>query len=176
MQQHELKPHASRLKKRQPVGRGACSGAGNYSGRGMKGQKARTGRKLRFGFEGGQTPLIMRMPKLRGFKPKKQSRLATVNLLTLSRSYPEGGELSPERLANDGLIPADMELKVIGKQFAAGFSAKFKIKAQQFSPGAKETITKTGGTVEELKSIRPVKQEKKKIADTAEATKEESTE
>lgn len=151
MQQHQVQPNSGRSRKHKRVGRGDGSGRGTYSGRGVKGQKARSGRTLRIGFEGGQTPLIMRMPKLKGFKPKEK-RYVAISLLALSKAYPESGELTPNQLMSDKLIPIGSELKIIGNMAIDGFIAKLDIKAHRFSVGAKEAILKGGGKINELKT------------------------
>ena len=152
MQQHELQVNPSRQRKQKRVGRGDGSGKGTTCGRGSTGQKARTGHKLRVGFEGGQTPLMMRLPKLRGFTPRHQSTLVGISLATLSNLYPDSGSITIERLQQDGFLKAGQGLKVIGNAASSEFIGKLDITAQRFSAGAKETIQKGGGKLAELAS------------------------
>lgn len=109
-----LKP---KLKKKIPkrVGRGASSGSGGYSGRGIKGQKSRTGASIPAGFEGGRMPLIRQMPKARGFKsihPKNQ----IVDIKKIIKAFPEGGAVSPKLLFQKGLISDQKSpVKIVGQ-------------------------------------------------------------
>src|SRR5690625_3496977 len=102
MKLHELKPNEGARKKRKRVGRGMASGHGKTSGRGHKGQNARSGGGVRLGFEGGQTPLFQRLPK-RGFTNVNRKEYAIVNIETLNR-FDENTEITPELLIETGII------------------------------------------------------------------------
>src|SRR3972149_633000 len=101
MQAHELRPPKGSKRARKRVGRGNASGHGTYSGRGVKGQKARAGRKPKLGFEGGQTRLIKRLPRRRGFTNIFRKEYSAVNLRDLER-FPAGTEVTPELLRQSG--------------------------------------------------------------------------
>lgn len=102
MKLHELKPAEGARKKRNRVGRGIGSGNGKTSGRGQKGQNARSGGGVRLGFEGGQTPLYRRLPK-RGFTNINRKEYAIVNLEALNR-FEDGTEVTPELLIETGVV------------------------------------------------------------------------
>lgn len=139
MKLHELETNRQ---KRKRVGRGMSSGSGKTSGRGHKGQKARS--KVRVGFEGGQTPLFQRLPK-RGFTNINRKEYAIVNLDTLNR-FEEGTEVSPELLLEAGVVSkAKSGIKILGN---GTVEKKLTVKAHKFSSAAKEAIEAAGGTVE----------------------------
>ena len=137
------KDMASKASKRR--GRGAASGIGGTSGRGHKGQKARAGKKIRLSFEGGQMPLIRRVPK-RGFFNLFRTEYDVVNIDAILRKELEG-EITPEVLKNAGLIHDVNHVKVLGE---GEISRAMTIKAHKFSKSAREKIEKAGGSVEEL--------------------------
>jgi len=139
-------------KSRKRVGRGQGSGKGRYSGRGLKGQKSRAGsHKMRAGFEGGQMPLAMRLPKLRGSTSKDAMpvgpfRTATqpVNVRDLER-FDAGSDVTPELLLAQGLVSnTRVDIKVLGD---GELTKKLTVTAHRFSAGAREKIEKAGGTV-----------------------------
>ena len=103
MRQDNLSPPAGSKRARKRVGRGNASGHGTYSGRGLKGQKARTGYKVRPGFEGGQLPLIKRLPQKRGFFNIFRTEYAIVNVDKLN-VFESGSEITPEKLLAAGLV------------------------------------------------------------------------
>lgn len=139
MKLHEMK---SIRKKRQRVGRGMASGSGKTSGRGQKGQKARS--KVRVGFEGGQTPLFQRLPK-RGFTNVNRKEYAIVNLDVLNQ-FADGTEVTPELLLEDGVISnLKSGLKVLG---GGAVEKNLTVKAHKFSASAKEAIEQAGGKTE----------------------------
>jgi len=128
------------------LGRGAATGQGGTSGKGHKGQKARAGKKIRLGFEGGQMPLIRRVPKFGFFNPFRTS-YSVVNLSDIAAKALEG-EITPEVLKNAGLVKgASVRVKVLGD---GDITKAMTIKAHKFSKSAREKIEKAGGTVEEL--------------------------
>ncbi len=144
---HNLRPNPGATKEKKRVGRGHGSGHGKTSGRGQKGQKARSGWKggTRPGFEGGQTPLYMRFPK-RGFSnaPFKKE-YTVVNVGLLNERFEEGAEITPEVLVKAGLVKKNMPVKVLGD---GEVNKKFTVKAHKFSSSAKEKIEAAGGICE----------------------------
>lgn len=144
MKLHELQPTAGSRKERNRVGRGIATGNGKTSGRGHKGQKARSGGGVRPGFEGGQNPLFRRLPK-RGFTNINRKEFAIVNLSTLNR-FEDGTEVTPELLLETGVIS---KLNDGVKVLASGaVEKKLTVKAHKFSSSAKEAIEAAGGSVE----------------------------
>lgn len=138
----ELKP-AQKSKTRTRVGRGIGSGLGKTSGRGHKGQKARSGGGVRRGFEGGQTPLYRRLPK-RGFTNIHAKNYTEVTLTMLNKSKSE--EVTAESLANDGIISKINDGIVV---LATGtLEKKLAVKAKRFTKAAKEKIEALGGKTE----------------------------
>lgn len=143
MKLHELKPSQAR-KERNRVGRGMSSGNGKTSGRGHKGQKARSGGGVRPGFEGGQMPLFQRLPK-RGFTNINRKEYAVVNLSALN-NFEEGTEVTPELLLETGLVSKlKAGIKVLGN---GSIEKKLTVKAHNFSTSAKEAIEAAGGQTE----------------------------
>ncbi len=138
-------PGAKRGPKR--VGRGPGSGHGKTSGKGHKGQKARSGGGTRPGFEGGQMPLYRRVPK-RGFTPREATVYAVVNLKSLG-SFAAGSVVDPDRLVEAGLIKkAERGLvKLLGEGEVAG---SLTVKVHAISAGARQKVEAAGGTVEVL--------------------------
>jgi large subunit ribosomal protein L15 len=129
------------------VGRGNGSGHGTFSGRGCKGQKSRAGYKMRPGFEGGQLPLIKRLPRKRGFTNIFRIKYSTVNMTELSK-FESGSEVTPETLKAAGIIK---NLAYPVKVLADGeIDRPLKVKANKFSASAKAKIEAAGGTVEEV--------------------------
>jgi len=144
---NKLSPAPGSRKDRKRVGRGDGSGHGTYSGRGQKGQKSRSGNKVRPGFEGGQLPLIKRLPKKRGFVNIFRTEYSVVNLGHLS-TFESGGEVTPEKLLAAGLIKS---LRHPIKVLAEGdLSYPLVVKAHKFSSAAKTKIEAAGGRVEEV--------------------------
>ncbi len=144
MNLHELNPVAGSHHKRKIVGRGPGSGHGKTSCRGSNGQNSRSGRGTRPGFEGGQMPLIRRVPK-RGFNIKYPKEIQIVNLQSLTR-FKDDSLISPEFLETKGLIKnQDGLIKILGN---GEVNKPLSIKAHFFSLGAKEKIEKAGGKIE----------------------------
>jgi large subunit ribosomal protein L15 len=150
-----LKPAQAR-KDRKRVGRGLGSGKGRYSTRGLKGQKARSGsHKMRDGFEGGQMPIYMRLPKMRGQYSKDampvgphRTRTVAVNVRDLER-FDAGAEITPESLAEAGLIRnTKYDLKILGE---GELTKKLSVSAHNFSKTAREKIEKAGGSISWLR-------------------------
>lgn len=143
MKLHELSTTQSR-KARKRVGRGPGSGLGKTSGRGQKGQKARSGGGVRLGFEGGQTTLARRLPK-RGFTNINRKEYAVINVKDLNR-FEDGTHVTPELLKECGLLKKQLAgVKVLGE---GTLEKKLTVTAAKFSKSAEEAIVKAGGTVE----------------------------
>ena len=144
MKLHELKPAEGSRKERNRVGRGIGSGNGKTSGRGHKGQNARSGGGVRPGFEGGQNPLFRRLPK-RGFTNINRKEYAIVNLEALNR-FEDGAEVTAALLLETGIVSNEKAgIKVLGH---GTLSKKLTVKAHKFSASAKEAIENAGGTTE----------------------------
>lgn len=143
MKLQELSPAPGSVKPVKRVGRGAGSGLGKTSGKGHKGQKARSG-KVRPGFEGGQMPLQRRVPK-RGFNNIFATRYATINVGDLSR-FKDGAKIDIERLMKERVIKKPYDgLKVLG---GGELTKKVTVTAAKFSKSAQEKIEKAGGKAE----------------------------
>jgi large subunit ribosomal protein L15 len=148
MRLSDLKPASGSTKKRKRVGRGDGSGHGKTSGRGHKGQGARSGGNVAPGFEGGQMPLQRRLPK-RGFHNPFRIEIAVVNLAQLE-TFPGGSEVTPELLAQNGLVRrSDRLVKILG---GGSLSKALTVKAHRFSASAKERIEAAGGKAEVIAS------------------------
>lgn len=144
---HELRPPKGAKHSRKRVGRGDSSGKGTYSGRGVKGQKSRSGRKPKLGFEGGQTKLIKRLPRRRGFTNIFRKEYSAVNLRDLER-FEAGTEVTPELLRQSGVVRT---LRRPVKVLATGELTKaLTVKAHKFSVAAKAKIEAAGGTAQEI--------------------------
>ena len=147
VRQNNIAPAPGSKKDRKRVGRGDGSGYGTYSGRGSKGQKSRAGYKMRPGFEGGQLPLIKRLPRKRGFTNIFRTEYSTVSVGVLS-SFDSGSEVTPEKLVAAGIIKS---LKNPIKILADGdIKHPITVKANKFSASARAKIEAAGGTAEEV--------------------------
>jgi large subunit ribosomal protein L15 len=146
MKQNELKPPVGAKHKRKLVGRGNGSGHGTYSGRGCKGQKARSGGGVRLGFEGGQLPLIKRLSRKRGFTNVFKTKYNIVNVGKLV-IFPAGTEVTPEELLRAGLINTlDHPIKILG---AGDIRHSLLVSANKFSSSAEKKILAAGGKVKQ---------------------------
>jgi large subunit ribosomal protein L15 len=143
MKIHDLKPPAGSTRPRRRVGRGIAGKGGKTAGRGMKGQGARD--TVPPGFEGGQMPLIRRVPKLKGFKNPFRVEYAVVNLDALETF--EGTDVNPDTLRAKGLVHKHGLVKVLGR---GQLTRKVTVKAHAFSKSAEQAITAAGGSVEVL--------------------------
>ena len=145
MKLHTLAPNEGATKERKRLGRGVGSGTGKTSGKGHKGQNARSGGGVRPGFEGGQLPLFRRLPK-RGFSNAPfKVRYATINLSDLNR-FEDGALVTPEILKEIGLVKNQLDgIKVLGN---GTLEKKVNVKAHKFLSVAKEQIEKMGGKAE----------------------------
>ena len=143
LQMHDLKPAPGAKKDRIRVGRGEGS-KGKTSGRGTKGTKSRY--QVRPGFEGGQLPLYMRLPKLRGFRNPFKVEFQVVNLARLSEVFPEGGDLTVADLITKGLVRDNAPVKVLGD---GEVTKAFNLKGVKASASAKAKIEAASGSVSE---------------------------
>lgn len=145
MQQHNLKPPAGAKRNRKRVGRGDGSGHGSYSGRGCKGQKSRSGGGVRLGFEGGQLPLIKRLPRKRGFVNIFRTEYSIVNVSELIKFSPNT-EVTLKELFEAGLINSfNHPVKILGD---GDIDRPLTVKANKFSATAEKKIVAAGGKVE----------------------------
>ena len=143
LQMHNLKPAPGAKKDRIRVGRGEGS-KGKTSGRGDKGTKKRY--QVRPGFEGGQLPLYMRLPKLRGFKSPFKKEYQVVNVAALAELFPQGGEITVADLVAKGAVRDGYPVKVLGD---GEVSAAYTIKGVKASASAKSKIEAAGGSISE---------------------------
>jgi large subunit ribosomal protein L15 len=146
----ELQPGGSASKPRKRIGRGNATGQGTYAGKGLKGQKARSGGGPGPRFEGGQLPLIKRLPEKRGFKNKWRIEYAVINVGDLAE-LDAGSEISPDILREAGIVKSKLPIKILGD---GEFSTKLTVSAHKFSASAKEKIEAAGGTIEEIPYTR----------------------
>ncbi|MBN2296849.1 MAG: 50S ribosomal protein L15 [Pirellulales bacterium] len=148
-------------KKRRRVGRGTGSGRGKTCGRGHKGQGSRAGYSVHPTFEGGQMPLVRRVPK-RGFNNRWALSVATVNIGDLEMAFDDGAEVTPQTLKEKSLAKQRYDvLKILGD---GPLSKKLKVTAHRFSKSAKEKIEQAGGEVVVLPGKAPVIKNKQKGA------------
>jgi large subunit ribosomal protein L15 len=142
---HNLQPAPGSRKDRKRIGRGDSSGHGQTSGRGHKGQNARSGSHRKPGFEGGQMPLMRRVPKLGGFTPRNRKVYAVVNVCDLER-FEKGQVVDPASLAQAGLIRKEREsVKILGD---GDLNTSLTVRAHAFTKSAREKIEAAGGTAE----------------------------
>lgn len=144
MELHSLSPRPGSTKDRKRVGRGPGSGNGKTAGRGHKGQGSRSGTKQKRNFEGGQMPLVRRVPK-RGFTNIFRRTLVIVNVGQLER-FPDGAEVGPDLLLAEGVLSKLGDgLKVLGD---GALSRKLVVRAHKFSKKAQQVIEAAGGRCE----------------------------
>ena len=147
MKLHELSPAAGSTKERKRIGRGAGSGQGKTAGKGHKGQKARAGRGMRPGFEGGQMPLQRRLPK-RGFNNIFRKEIAIVNVAAIDAAFDNGAVVTIDALVEKGLVKKELDgVKVLGH---GEVSKSLTVQANAFSESAKQKIEAAGGKAEEV--------------------------
>lgn len=148
MKMHELKPADGAKTSAKRLGRGIGSGLGKTSGKGHKGQNARSGGGVRPGFEGGQMPLVRRIPK-RGFNNRFRKVYSIVNISALEAKFENGAVVDAEALIVSGILSKieDAGVKVLG---GGELTKALTVKADKFSASAKEAIEKAGGSVEVL--------------------------
>ncbi len=143
MRTHDLLPRSGSRKKVRRLGRGTGAGQGKTAGRGTKGQKARTGPGIPGWFEGGQTPLHMRVPKLRGFKNRLRVEFVAVNVEQLP-TYAVDGKVTPETLAAKGLVEPLAKIKILGNGV---LGATLEVHAHRASATARAKIESAGGSL-----------------------------
>lgn len=148
MKMHELKPAEGAKTSPKRLGRGIGSGLGKTSGKGHKGQNARSGGGVRPGFEGGQMPLVRRIPK-RGFNNRFRKVYSIVNIKALEAKFESGEVVDAEALIITGILSKieDAGVKILG---GGELTKALTVKANKFSASAKEAIEKAGGSVEVL--------------------------
>ncbi|MGH3904879.1 MAG: 50S ribosomal protein L15 [Pseudonocardiaceae bacterium] len=142
---HHLRPAPGAKTAKTRVGRGAAS-KGKTAGRGTKGTKAR--KNVPATFEGGQMPIHMRLPKLKGFKNRFRVEYQVVNVGDLARLFPEGGTVGPEQLVAIGAVRKGLPVKVLGDGDLGAVT--LQVSAQAFSGSAQEKIAAAGGSTTEL--------------------------
>ncbi|MGV3113406.1 50S ribosomal protein L15 [Corynebacterium freneyi] len=140
---HDLAPAPGAKKDKNRVGRGEAS-KGKTAGRGTKGTKAR--KQVSAAFEGGQMPLHMRLPKLKGFKNPAKVTFQVVNVSDLARLFPEGGDVTVADLVAKGAVRAKQPVKILGN---GDIDVKVNVTADKFSGSAKSKIEAAGGSVTE---------------------------
>jgi large subunit ribosomal protein L15 len=141
---HHLKPAPGSHTKKTRVGRGEAS-KGKTAGRGTKGTKARY--QVPSSFEGGQMPIHMRLPKLKGFKNRFRTEYQVVNVAQLEKLFPQGGTVGLDELVSAGAVRKGEPVKVLGN---GELSVKLEVTANAFSESAREKITAAGGSVTSL--------------------------
>ena len=144
---NDLKANPGSRKKKKRVGRGDGSGKGTYSGRGMKGQKARGSGKVGIGFEGGRTPLVQRMPKLKGFKNPNRVEFFALNIEKLNK-FDDGASISLDDLYQKNLVKKNTLVKILGNGKLE--KKKLNITAHKFSESAKKKIKASEGEIVEI--------------------------
>jgi len=143
MRQHQIRaPKGARHPVRR-LGRGISAGQGKTAGRGTKGQLARTGPGIPGWFEGGQTPIHMRIPKMRGFKNRFRSPFVAVNVDRLA-DYAVDGKVTPQTLAAKGLVRPDAKIKVLANGEVTG---RYEVHAHAVSATARQKIESAGGSI-----------------------------
>ncbi|MET7805807.1 50S ribosomal protein L15 [Micromonospora chersina] len=142
---HHLRPAPGAKTDKTRVGRGEGS-KGKTAGRGTKGSKAR--KNISAAFEGGQMPIHMRLPKMKGFKNKFKVVFQVVNLDRLAELFPNGGQVGPAELVEAGAVRKGQPVKVLGTGDLGGVA--LQVSAHAFSASAKEKITAAGGSATEL--------------------------
>lgn len=140
---HDLRPAKGSNKAKTRVGRGEAS-KGKTAGRGTKGTKAR--KNVPAAFEGGQMPLHMRLPKLKGFKKHNKVTYQVVNVADLEKAFPDGGEITKADIVAAGLVRKNELVKVLGN---GELGVTLEITADKFSGSAKEKIEAAGGSITE---------------------------
>ncbi|WKG04803.1 50S ribosomal protein L15 [Mycolicibacterium sp. HK-90] len=141
---HDLRPAPGEKKAKTRVGRGEGS-KGKTAGRGTKGTKAR--KNVPATFEGGQMPIHMRLPKLKGFKNRFRTSYEVVNVGDIAKAFPQGGTIGVDELVAKGLVRKNSLVKVLGD---GKLAVKVDVTANKFSGSAREAITAAGGSATEL--------------------------
>ena len=148
MMEHDISPPKGSRRNRKRVGRGDSAGGGSYAGRGLKGQKSRSGKGLRPGFEGGQLPLIKGLPMKRGFNNRYKTYYALVNLNTLEERFESGDRVTPELLHGLNIVRrTNLPIKVVGD---GELGHPLTVVAHKFTASARAKIEAAGGVAEEI--------------------------
>ncbi|MDQ3991032.1 MAG: 50S ribosomal protein L15 [Actinomycetota bacterium] len=145
MKLHHLRPAPGSKTPKRRVGRGRAAGQGKTAGRGTKGFLARNTKKL--GFEGGQLPLTRRVPKKKGFTNRNREEWAVVNVERLASRFEAGATVTPEAMAQAGLVRRRLPVKVLGR---GDIAASLTVQAHAFSSTARAKIEQAGGRTETL--------------------------
>jgi large subunit ribosomal protein L15 len=152
MQQHQLRAPRGAKRPKKRVGRGNASGNGTYAGKGIKGQQARAGSGPHAGFEGGQTPLIRRLPVRRGFRNPTRVEFTPINIRDLAK-LPAGVEVTADSLLAAGVIGSSADpIKLLA---TGDVSSALTVRVQRVSGAARAKIEAAGGSVEELSPREP---------------------
>ena len=147
MKIHDLRPAEGSVTRKTRVGRGIAAGKGKTAGRGTKGQRSRAGASIPAWFEGGQTPIHMRIPKLRGFRSPFKITYQVVNVAQIAQLYPKGGTVTKADLVDRGAVRANQPVKVLGDgEIAVKVTV---VDADRVSQSAKSKIEAAGGSVNE---------------------------
>lgn len=147
MKLNDLRPAPGTKKNRTRKGRGIAAGKGKTAGRGTKGQRARAGRGISPYFEGGQLPLVRRLPHLRGFTNIFRAEFDVVNLDSLEAKFDANAAVTPDTLVERGMVNKAARVKVLGR---GEIKKALAVSAHAFSERAKEKITSAGGSVTEI--------------------------
>lgn len=152
MKLSDLRPPKGATKNKMRKGRGIAAGKGKTAGRGTKGQNSRAGGSKGPYFEGGQLPLVRRLPHVRGFKNIYRIPFEVVNLDSLETKFDANAQVTPDVLLAQGLIKNTKRVKVLGR---GEITKAFFVSAHSFSDSAKEKIAAAGGSAKELSWTRP---------------------
>ncbi|HNW42988.1 MAG TPA: 50S ribosomal protein L15 [Elusimicrobiales bacterium] len=161
---NNLKPKPGSFHKRKRLGTGQGSGHGQTSTRGQKGQNSTSGGTKRNGFEGGQTPLLRRIPKSGFSNAQFRTEYEWINISSLEKYFPAGSEVTPAEMLKRRLIKHDTLVKVLGN---GELTKALNVTAHSFSKGAAEKITKAGGKTTQLVGRKEAKFAEIKAADSA---------
>ncbi len=145
MKLHDLQPAKGSKHRRRRVGRGISAGQGKTAGRGTKGQRSRAGRGIKLYFEGGQNPLVRRLPHARGFTNLFKKEYATVNLDALAEKFDAGAQVTPALMQERGLVKQTRLVKVLG---GGELKKSLTVQAHAFSKSAQDKIAAAGGKTE----------------------------
>ena len=145
MRVHQLRPSPGARREPRRVGRGRAAGQGKTAGRGIKGYLARNPKRL--GYEGGQMPLVRRVPKKKGFTPRDPEEWAVVNVERLGQRFDADATVTPEAMAEAGLVRGRLPVKVLGR---GDLDRALTVQAHAFSSSARQKIEQAGGKVEVL--------------------------
>ncbi len=150
---NDLRPPAGATRSRKRIGRGNAAGGGTYAGKGLKGQKSRSGHDLRPGFEGGQMPLIRKLPRKPGFRNPFRIEYTAINVGALGDRFPAGATVDAAALVGARLLKrADEPFKVLA---GGELSHALTLRAPKVSAAARRKIEAAGGTIEELNAASP---------------------